>query len=106
MQKENCEQIFEIKDKTVVTIIKEIMKDGIKMQYNAVGEVTGKYIAAHIETVDIIQRMDGTNEWESRAIDSTKEGDMVVISGKGAGKMMGFQGEYKYMTNSPKLAWL
>ena len=60
----------------------------------------------HTETVDIIQRMDGTNEWESRAIDTTHEGDIIMISGKGTGKMETFQGEYKFMTNSKKLSWL
>ncbi len=106
MPKENCEQIFEIKDKAVVTIIKEITKDGLKIQYNSMGQVTGKYNAMHIETVDIVQKMDGTNTWESRAVDTTKEGEIVVVSGKGIGKMTSFQGEYNYMTNSPKLAWL
>ncbi len=106
MQKENCEEILEIKDKTVVTIIKEVLKDGLKIQFNSVGEVTGKYFANHTETVDIIQKMDGTNEWQSRAVDNTRDGDMVIITGKGVGKMAGFQGEYTFMTTSKKLAWL
>jgi hypothetical protein len=106
MNKENCELILEISDKTSVTIIKEFLKDGVKIQFNSVGETKGKYSAAHTETVDILQKMDGTNEWESRAIDATKEGDMIMISGKGVGTMAGFQGEYTFMTMSKKLAWL
>ncbi len=107
MQKpEDCEQILEIKDTTSVTIIKEFLKDGIKIQFNSLGETKGRYSASHTETVDIVQKMDGTNEWESRAIDSTKEGDLILISGKGVGRMNTFQGEYTFMTQSPKLAWL
>ena len=102
----DCEQILEIKDKTSVTIIKEFMPDGVKLQFNSVGETKGRYQAQHTETVDIVQKMDGTNEWESRSIDVTREGDMVMISGKGMGRMDGFQGEYTFMTQSTKLAWL
>ncbi len=102
----DCEQILEIKDKTAVTIIKEFMNDGVKIQFNSVGESKGRYQAQHTETVDIVQKMDGTNEWESRAIDVTHDGDIIMISGKGMGKMDTFQGEYTFMTQSPKLAWL
>ncbi len=106
MEKENCEQILEIKDRNAVTIIKEFLKDGVKLQFNSQGETKGKYSAQHTETVDITQRIDGTNEWESRAIDMTSDGDLIMISGKGVGKMEGFQGEYTFMTMSSKLSWL
>ncbi len=103
---ENCEQILEIKDRTSVTIIKEVLKDGLKIQFNSVGETKGRYNARHTETVDILQKMDGSNEWESRAVDMTRDGDMVIITGKGVGRMATFQGEYMFMTMSPKLSWL
>jgi len=106
MEKASCEQILEIRDKTSVTIIKEVLKDGLKIQFNSVGETSGKYLATHTETVDILQRMDGTNEWESRAVDNTREGDLIVITGKGSGEGPTFQGEYTFMTGSKKLAWL
>ena len=107
MQKpENCEQILEIKDKTSVTIIKEFTREGAKIQFNSVGEVKGSYSGTHTETVDILQKSDGTNEWESRAIDVTREGDIIMVSGKGIGRMETFQGEYMFMTNSKKLSWL
>jgi hypothetical protein len=64
MEKENCEEILEIRDKTSVVIIKEVMKDSLKSQFNSVGKTSGKYSAAHTETVYILQRMDGTNEFE------------------------------------------
>jgi len=106
MEKENCEQILEIKDKTSVTIIKEFRPDCAKIQFNSVGEVRGKYTGSHTETVDILQKMDGTNEWESRAIDVTPNGEIIMVSGRGMGKMQTFQGEYTFMTNSQNLSWL
>ena len=39
-----------------------------------------------METTDVKMKMDGTNEWESRSIEMTKEGDVIMISGKGTGK--------------------
>ncbi len=106
MEKKNREKMLEIKDKNAVTIIKEFTKDGARIQFNSTGEVKGKYSAMHTETVDILQKMNGTNEWESRAMDTTPEGDIIMISGKGTGKMETFEGEYTFMTGSKKLAWL
>jgi hypothetical protein len=51
-------------------------------------------------------KMDGTNEWEIRAMEITKEGDVVMVSGKGTGQQNNFIGELTYMTNSPRLSWL
>ncbi len=106
MEKENCEQILEIRDKTVVTIIKEFMKDGVKTQFNSTGDTKGKYNARHTETLDLLQRIDGSSEWESRAVDVTTDGDTIMLSGKGVGRMNSFQGELSFMTMSKKLAWL
>jgi hypothetical protein len=36
----------------------------------------------------------------------TKEGDVVMITGKGTGQQNNFTGELTYMTNSPRLSWL
>ena len=108
---EKKEMIGEIKEKTIVAIIKEFVADGAMLQYNSVGEFKGKYHANHLETVDVKLKMDGTNEWEVRAMETTMEGDVVMITGKGTGKqenaMEGsFKGEVTYMTNSPRLSWL
>ena len=103
--------LAEIKEKTSTVTIKEFSQDGAMIEYNSTGEVKGKYHANHVETVDVKLKMDGTNEWEVRAIEMTKEGDVVMITGKGTGKqeraMEGsFKGEVTYMTNSPRLNWL
>jgi len=108
---EKKEMIGEIKEKTQATIIKEFSADGAAIQYNSMGEFKGKFHATHMETADVKVKMDGTNEWEVRAMEMTKEGDVVMIWGKGTGKqekaMEGnFKGEVTFMTNSKSLSWL
>ena len=109
MEKENM--IADIKEKVAVIIIKEFNKDGAMMQYNSSGEVKGKYHGSHVETVDVNLKMDGSNTWEAKAMETTKEGDVVMIIGKGTGKQLSamtgsFEGEVTYMTNAPRLSWL
>ena len=108
---EKRDLIGEIKEKTDVTIIKQFNSDGAMLQYNSSGEFKGKYHANHVDTIDVNLRIDGTNEWESRGMEITKEGDVVMITGKGTGRMEAsmqgtFSGEVTYMTASPRLSWL
>ena len=98
--------IAEIKERTNAVIIKEFNPEGALIEYNSSGEVKGKYHANHLETADVKMKMDGTNEWEMRAMEMTKEGDVVMITGKGTGQQNNFTGELTYMTNSPRLSWL
>jgi hypothetical protein len=108
---EKKEMLAEIKEKINAIIIKEFNKDGAMMQYNSSGEVKGKYHGSHVETVDVMLQMDGSNMWEVKAMETTKEGDVVMIMGKGTGKQLSastgsFEGEVTYMTNAPRLSWL
>lgn len=105
------ELLFELKGKTVTRTIKDISPNGVKIEMNDTGEIKGKYNAAHIETVNVLLKTDGTNEWETKAIDTTKEGDMIVSWGSGKGRSTGpgtasWEGEMHYMTQSPRLASL
>ena len=108
---EKKEMLAEIKEKTTALIIKEFTADGAMVQYNSMGEVKGKYHGIHMETANVKLKMDGTNEWEVKAMEITKEGDVVMATGSGTGRqenaMEGsFKGEVTYMTNSPRLSWL
>lgn len=102
----------EIKEKTQAVIIKEFAADGAWIEYNSMGEFKGpSYHANHMETAEVKMKMDGTNEWEIKAVEMTKEGDAIMITGKGTGKqerdkpMEGtFSGEVTFMTNSPRLS--
>jgi hypothetical protein len=108
---EKKELLGEIKEKTQSIIIKEFGGDGALVQYNSVGDMKGKIHANHIETVDSKLKVDGSLEWEVRAMQMTKEGDVLMISGKGTGRITkpmegNFSGEATYMTNSSRLSWL
>ena len=103
--------LADFKEKNTAIIIKEFNKDGVMMQVNSFGEVKGKYHADHIETSDTTLKMDGTMEWESRAMETTKEGDVIMITGKGTGRQekpmeSSYKGEINFVTNSSRLSWL
>jgi regulator of RNase E activity RraA len=110
-KEEERELIGEVRGKTVTRTIKELSPMGVRLESNDEGQFTGKYTAAHIETVSIFLKTDGTSEWETKAIETTNEGDVVVINGRGTGRNtspteISFDGEVVYMTQSPKLSWL
>jgi hypothetical protein len=106
------ELLGQIRGKTVSRSIKDITPLGIRLELNNEGQFAGgKYNAAHLETVNLFQKIDGTLEWESKGLEMTPEGDGIVISGRGTGKLTGpttvwAEGETVYMTQSPRLASL
>ncbi len=104
------EHISDIKGKTSSWTIKEITPNGVKMEMNDEGQITGKYNANFMETTTVNMKPDGTSTWESKGL-HTSGADMLVVMGKGTGKQINpttttFEGELTYMTQSPKLAWL
>src|SRR5712692_8567799 len=109
-QQTKGEVIAEMSGKTDNLSLKDIGTNGIKIENNAVGEITGKYQANFRETVSIHMKTEGTREWEGKSIQ--REGkDMVVATSHGKGRAnadgtISFEGEQKYMTQSPSLSWL
>ncbi|MDA4123176.1 MAG: hypothetical protein OK456_08370 [Thaumarchaeota archaeon] len=99
-------------EKVLSRTIKEITPFGVRIELNLEGRVSGElYSAQHMETVSIFQKTDGTFENEARAIETTKDGDVLVISFKGTGKQTGLttlwgEGEGIIMTQSKKLSKL
>src|SRR5438445_12338541 len=64
-----------------------------------------------LNTISLFLKPDGTNEWEGKALNTTKEGDMLVMSSKRTGDMANpttgaWQSEVFLMTQSRKHAWL
>ncbi len=105
------ELLLEISGKTVSTTIKELTPLGVRMEINDTAQATGKYNAAHMETVTVFQKTDGTSDWETKGIETTRDGDFIVVAGRGTGRSTGpttstWTGEVHFMTQSPKLAWL
>src|SRR5262249_13809200 len=77
---------------------------------NDIGQISGKYQGNFMETVTIHMKQDGSSEWEGRGIQMVGM-DMVAVTGHGKGKTgpdgnVTFEGEQKFMTMAPKLAWL
>jgi hypothetical protein len=111
LQTQKRELIGELNSKTVAITIDDIGPMGIHLSTNAQGTFSGKFSAGHIETTTSFQKVDGTLEWETKAIETTSEGDTLIIKGSGSGKVTGptvisWEGEFVYMTKSPKLDWL
>ena len=116
MQSQNEEQqtgkrelIGEIRAKIVSTTIKELTPQGVKLEVNGEGGMTGPQLNAKlVETINVLQKMDGSMEWDDKAIFMTMDGDTLVASGKGTGKATSpttYRGEAigVLMTQSPKL---
>jgi hypothetical protein len=108
---ENKDFLVDLKEKNTTVTIKDFSQDGIQMEVNSVGEVNGKYDATHAETSENTLKADGTMSWEARAIETTKDGDVIFVNGCGTGEPlkgteMSVKGELLYLTNSAKLRWL
>ena len=109
-QQTKGELIIELVGKTDSFSIRDISPNGVKMENNDVGQVSGKYNGNFMETVYIHMKTDGTSDWEGKGIQMIGK-DMVVVTGHGKGKQnadgtVSFEGEQKFMTQSPNLAWL
>ena len=111
IQNKKGELIGEVRGKTVTTTIREISPLGVSISNNSNGEFTGKYTASQMQTVNVSMNLDGSSQFETKAIQNTAEGDVVVVTSRGTGKATGsatvaFEGEAAFMTQSKKLAWL
>jgi len=109
-QQSKGDVIAELRGKNDSFSIKDISSSGVKLENNDVGQITGKYQGNFMETVSIHMKTDGTSEWESRGIQMVGK-DMVVVTGHGKGHRgadgnIMFEGDQKYMTQSPNLSWL
>ena len=109
-QQAKGEVIAELRGKTDSFSIKDISSNGVKMENNDMGQITGKYQANFMETTIINMKNDGTSEWEGKGIQMAGK-DMVVATSHGKGKTTAdgkiwFEGDVKYMTQSPSLSWL
>src|SRR5207237_9441036 len=91
-QKMKGELLFEFKAKNNSTTIKDIGPNGVQLEMNDHGEVSGKYHAGHIDTVSVRLKTDGTNDWQLKSIHNTKDRDMVVVWGGGEGRRAGPHG--------------
>jgi hypothetical protein len=109
--KEKGELVIETQSKIAGVTILDITQDGVKMQINGNGQSKGKYNSNDMSTTTVVNKVDGTSTWESKGIQNTHDGDMLVLMGSGTGRPIGpttqqWEGEMHIMTKSPKLAWM
>jgi hypothetical protein len=105
------EFLVELNEKTTSVTIQEFTPDGVRISYNLQGTVKGQYDATHMETVDALFKADGTYEFVARALETTDDGDMVILNAKGTGRQVSptsvhAEGESTSQTQSTKLAFL
>jgi hypothetical protein len=105
------EVIVELSEKETTTTIKDVTSAGVRLEVNLKGEVKGKFNAAHLETLTVLLKSDGTREWEAKAIEVTRDGDAVIVMMKGTARqerptVVMFEGEVSFQTASERLAWL
>jgi YD repeat-containing protein len=105
------EFLGELAEKTTSVTIREFTPDGVRMTYNLQGTLKGQFDATTLETVDALLRPDGVYEFEVLGIDQSVAGDVLLVRGKGTGKMISptsvhAEGEVTYQTMSKTLEWL
>ncbi len=103
--------ILEQHAKRMSMSIRDMNPDSITIELNFEGQSKGKYEGRYYGTTNLVQKMDKTFEADTKIIETTRDGDIIVYSGKGHGKMINpdwtnWQVEVQFMTTSPKFSWL
>lgn len=104
--------LSEVRAKVTTETIKEITPFGIRAEVNYAGEVAGaSYSGRHVETVSLLLRTDGGYDGEAKILQSTNDGDVIVGTLHGVGRVTGpttskGEGEVIFVTQSPKLSWM
>jgi hypothetical protein len=105
------ELLLELREKMTTLTVRDFTPAGARLEQNLQGEVTGRYNAKHSETNSLLVRPDGSFEYEGKGIETTSDGEIVLLTAKGSGgldayPMVKFNGEGSCQTPSKKLSWL
>jgi hypothetical protein len=105
------ELLLELKAKNTTRTVKDFSPEGIRLGDNLEGESKGVYNASFYGTINLLAKPDGTIDYEVRQIDTTSDGDTVLLYFKGKSIIESpthnkFVGENTFQTSSKKLAWL
>jgi hypothetical protein len=105
------ELLLELKAKNTTRTVKDFSPEGIRLEDNLEGESKGVYNASFYGTINLLAKPDGTIDYEVRQIDTTSDGDTVLLYFKGKSIIESpthnkFVGENTFQTSSKKLAWL
>ena len=88
--------------------IVDVSPDRIRLQNSGKALVQGRLAGAHVGTMTVLWKTDGTNVWETRIFESTKDGPVYII-GYGTGRQAGpgiasYTGEFTFLHTSPGIA--
>ncbi len=105
------ELLLELKAKNTTRTVKDFSPEGIRLEDNLEGESKGVYNASFYGTINLLAKPDGTIDYEVRQIDTTSDGDTVLLYFKGKSIIENpthnkFVGENTFQTSSKNLAWL
>ena len=105
------ELLLELKGKNTTRTIKDFSLEGLRFENNLEGESKGVYNATFYATIKGLARPDGTIDYEVRQIDTTSEGETILLYYNGKSIIESpthnrFVGENTFQTRSKKLAWL
>ena len=106
-QIEKEQLIAEVSGDIINRNIVDVSPDRIRLQNSGKALVQGRLAGAHVETMTILWKTDGTNVWETRIFESTKDGPVYII-GYGTGKQGGpgiasYTGEFTFLHTSPAI---
>lgn len=105
------ELLLELKERNTIRTVKDFSSEGIRLEDNLEGESKGIYNASNYGTITLLAKPDGTIDYEVRQIDTTSDGETVLLYFKGKSVIESptrnkFVGENTFQTRSKKLAWL
>ncbi len=104
------ELLGELRQETTSVTIGEFGPEGLRFSEDLKGEMKGVYNATHLETTVALFKPDGTIETDTRAVEMTAEGDVILIQLRGQMKMTPpvsrSESTGTFQTASKKLAWL
>ncbi len=105
------ELLLELKGRNTTRTIKDFSPEGIRLENNLEGESKGVYNASFYGTITLLSKPDRTIDYEVRQIDTTSDGDTILVYYKGKSIIDStthnhFVGQTTFQTQSKKLAWL
>lgn len=105
------ELLLELKGKNTTRTVKDFSLEGMRLENNLEGESKGVYNARFYATIYLLAKPDRTIDYEVRQIDTTSDGDTILLYFKGKSIIESpthnrFEGETTFQTSSKKLAWL
>jgi hypothetical protein len=111
MAQANEELLLTLRGKNTTRTIKDFSPAGIRLEDNLEGESRGVYNASFYGTITLLSKPDRTIDYEVRQIDTTNDGDTILVYYKGKSIIDSpthnhFLGETTFQTQSKKLAWL